>query len=590
VGTVRASDGGPRLSVVVATFQRRDLALNLIEALARQDVSAPFEVVVVVDGSTDGTADALRARSLPYELVVIEEPNAGAAKARNRGVQAAMGEVLLFLDDDMEPDAQLVRVHLDAHERGARAVAGAIPLHPASPDNIMAQSVGEWADELSERCSQPGYRLGPHDIFTGQLSMRRDLFDDLGGFDERFTVRGTFGNEDIELAHRVIDRGIEVVFRPDAISYQRYVVTARQFLPRWSQVGEADVLMARLHPDLTGFRPATVRGRPPSLLARAVVRSPSLARMLVEPFRRVAVSLVDGGAKDGFTRRLYARVRTVHYWLGVARAGGPIDGDRVRVLCWHSIADLSHDAVLHDYGVPPKIFRAQIRALRDARWAFIAPGEFIRFLRGGSIPRRSILLTLDDGYADLATEAVPVLSAHRAPAVAFVISRWIGLPSPGDVAEGRVPRPLAAKDELLRSSDADIEIGSHTRTHPRLTTCDGGTLADEVAGSRRELAEMGFPQPRLLAYPYGDHDARTCDAARSAGYDAAFTTVPTHVDRETHRFAVPRIEIHPHDIGARLLRKVRRGAAESSQEAWFRRRWAGVRRRLGLGTPSAWTR
>ena len=587
MATVPASPAEPRLSVVVATFQRRDLVLILLEALARQDANVPFEVVVIIDGSTDGTADALTARSFPYSLVVIEQPNAGAAKARNRGVEAARAEVILFLDDDMEPHPHLVRAHLDAHGTGARAVMGAIPLHPASPDNIMAQSVGEWAQELADRCSAPGYRLGLNDIFTGQLSVRRELFADMNGFDERFTSRGTFGNSDIELGHRLVARGIEVVFRPDAISYQRYVVTAKQFLPRWSQVGEADVRIARLHPDLAGLRPWSVRRRPPSILARTVVRFPELARMLVVPLRMAAVALVDGGAKDGFTRRLYARVRAVHYWLGVARGGGPIDGDRVRVLCWHSIADLSHDPVLHEYGVPPSTFDAQIRALKNAGWAFLTPPEFIRFLHGGSVPRRSVLLTLDDGYADLVTEAFPVLVAHRAPAIAFAISRWIGQPNPGDVAKGRAPRPLAAREDLLELADAGIEIGSHTRTHPRLTLCDKRTLEDEVAGSRHDLAEMGFSRPRLLAYPYGDHDARTCEAARAAGYEAAFTTVPEGAGRDAPPFAVPRIEIHPHDVGLRLIRKVQRGGPESGPELWLRRRWAGLRRRLGLVRASA---
>jgi GT2 family glycosyltransferase/peptidoglycan/xylan/chitin deacetylase (PgdA/CDA1 family) len=575
-----ASPGKPRLSVVVATFQRRDLLLILLEALTRQDAKAPFEVVVVIDGSTDGTASALEARSFPYPLVVIEQPNAGAAKARNRGVEVAKGEVILFLDDDMEPHPHLVRAHLDAHEAGARAVVGAIPLHPASPDNIMAQSVGEWAQELTDRCSEPGYKLGLNDIFTGQLSVRRELFADLNGFDERFTARGAFGNSDIDLGHRLVARGIEVVFRPDAISYQRYIVTAKQFLPRWSQVGEADVRIARLHPDLAGLRPWSVRERPHSFLARTVVRFPALARMLVIPARLVAVALVDGGAKDGFTRRLYARVRAVHYWLGVVRGGGPIDGDRIRVLCWHSIADLSHDPILRDYGVPPATFRRQIGELEDAGWAFVDPDEFLRFLHAGAqVARRSVLLTFDDGYADLASEAHPVLVSHSAAAVAFAVSGWIGRFNRWDVAKGRAPRPLAGREDLLRLSRGAFEVGSHTRSHPRLTEADPSELEAEVAGSRRDLATMGFSLPRLFAYPYGVHDGRVHEAVRVAGYQAAFTTEPRAARSRGDPFAVPRIEIGPQDIGKRLLTKVQRGGRRSLLIERARWSW-GVFRRL----------
>ena len=493
----------PRLSVVVATYERRDLVLILLEAFGKQDTNDPFEVVVVVDGSRDGTASALRARSFPYPLRLIEQPNEGLSKARNRGVEDATADVILFLDDDMEPHHGLVRAHLAAHDAGASAAVGAIPLHPSSPDNIMAQSVGEWADELSDRCSQPGYRLGLNDIFGGQLSIHRKLLEELNGFDERFDARGAFGNSDIELAHRLVARGIEVVFRPDAISFQRYVVTAKQFLPRWSKVGEADVRIARLYPDLRGLRPWSVSGRPPSLLARAVVRFPSLARALIAPFRLVAVALVDRGAKDGFTRRLYAQVRKVHYWIGVARGGGPIDGDRVRVLCWHSIADLSHDPVLRDYGVPPDTFRRQIAALEEAGWAFIGVDEFLRFLRSGAhVPRRSVLLTFDDGYADLATEAHPVLVRHHAGSVAFIVSGSIGKFNGWDVAKGRAPRPLAGQDELLRLSQGMVEIGSHTRSHLHLTEADEPVQLDaEVDGLPRRSDRDGVPGPPTPRVP-----------------------------------------------------------------------------------------
>lgn len=569
----------PRLSVVVPTHQRRELVLSLLDALSKQDTEHAFEGVVVVDGSRDGTAAALRSRSYPFPLKVIDQDNRGAATARNRGVQAARGDVVLFLDDDMEPHPGLVRAHLAAHDAGAEAVVGAIPLHPKSPNNIMADSVGEWADELAARCAQPGYRLGLNDIFTGQLSIRRVVFTELGGFDERFTADGTFGNSDIDFGHRLVSHGGPIVFRADAISYQRYVVTAREFLPRWTQVGEADMRIARLHPDMSGLRPWSLRSRPPSALARAVVSLPALARVIVAPFRQLAVLLVDGGRKDGFTRRLYTQVRIVHYWLGVARAGGPMDGDTVRVLCWHSIADLSFDPVLRDYGVPPATFRSQIKTLQEAGWAFLDADEFLRFIRtGAEVPRQSVLLTFDDGYADLATEADPVLSEHHAAAAAFAVSGWVGDWNRWDLDQGMSPRPLASRETLLQLAERGLEIGAHSRTHPRLTRLEASVLDEEIAGSRRDLTDMGFPQPRLFAYPYGDHDRRVEEAVRAAGYESAFTVVPDKTRRNVSAFTVPRIEVWPHDTGLRFLRKVRRGGPERETELRVRRMWARFRR------------
>src|SRR5580698_4513306 len=114
----------PRFTVVVPTYQRCEVVTANIVALAGQEFTGHFEVVVVVDGSTDGSAEALRALRVHFPLTVIEQPNQGASKARNRGAQAARGEILLFLDDDMEGDPHLLTEHDRSHRAGADVVFG----------------------------------------------------------------------------------------------------------------------------------------------------------------------------------------------------------------------------------------------------------------------------------------------------------------------------------------------------------------------------------------------------------------------------------------------------------------------------------
>jgi glycosyltransferase involved in cell wall biosynthesis len=91
----------PRFSVVIPTYQRRDLAVALVRALERQTYDGPFEMVVVVDGSTDGTVEALAQLHPQFQLRVIAQKNSGLARARNAGAGAAAGEILLFLDGDI---------------------------------------------------------------------------------------------------------------------------------------------------------------------------------------------------------------------------------------------------------------------------------------------------------------------------------------------------------------------------------------------------------------------------------------------------------------------------------------------------------
>src|SRR5207253_5026154 len=121
-----AGDGGVRFSVVIPTYRRRERVLRHVAALSQQTWE-DFEVVVVDDGSGDGTAEALRALETPFPLTVVAQQNQGAAQARNAGAAAAGGELLLFLDDDMEADPGLLAEHERSHRAGADLVVGDMP-------------------------------------------------------------------------------------------------------------------------------------------------------------------------------------------------------------------------------------------------------------------------------------------------------------------------------------------------------------------------------------------------------------------------------------------------------------------------------
>ena len=144
-----------RFSVIIPTYQRRGLAVDSVSALANQRFHSGFEVIVVVDGSTDGSAEALRELKLPFSYAVLEQPNSGASVARNHGAAIARGEILLFLDDDMEAHPRLLAEHDKRHRDGADVVLGNIPLHPRSPDNLLSRGCKDWAEDRNRRLSAP---------------------------------------------------------------------------------------------------------------------------------------------------------------------------------------------------------------------------------------------------------------------------------------------------------------------------------------------------------------------------------------------------------------------------------------------------
>ncbi|HEX6536100.1 MAG TPA: polysaccharide deacetylase family protein [Gemmatimonadaceae bacterium] len=572
----------PRISVIVPTFQRRDLVVRLVRALGLQRFDAPFEAVVVVDGSTDGTAEALGALDTAFPLRVLRQPNRGPARTRNHGAAAAAGEIFLFLDDDMEPDPSLLAEHDRSHRAGADAVTGVMPLHPDSPPTLLARGVGVWAEEQARRMSAPDYVPRFDEALTGQLSIRRDVFERLGGFDERFTAGGSYGNEDLDLAYRLLEGGYRVVHNPRAVSLQCYVVDAAAHLRQYAQAGEADVTFVRKHPDAMGviFGGEPTRGRLHRMLRRPVLLAPRLAALAAAPLRRVIVPRVDRGHTDRLTTSLFFALRAVEYWRGVHRGGG-IPGDHpLRVLCYHAIADLGSDAQLAPYGVPPDRFRAQLDTLRRSGYRFVAPEELVRYLDGrGGMPRRALLLTFDDCYRDLATDALPLLEERAIPAIAFAVTGCVGGINAWDQPQGARALPLLDADGLADAARRGVEIGAHSHTHRSLVAIGDEALCAEVAGSVERLRCLGHDAVRFYAYPYGEHDARARAAVRAAGVRAAFTTEPGRVRATDDPYRLRRVEVTREDVGFALRVKV--ATAGTLHDVVPRvRAWARVRTRL----------
>jgi GT2 family glycosyltransferase len=321
-------------SIVIPTYQRRDVVVASVKALAAQDLAGSFEVVVVVDGSRNGTAAALRRLIVPFPFVVLEQPNRGAATARNAGAAAASGRILLFLDDDMEADPRLLSEHVRSLNEGADVVFGHLPLHPESPSNFLSAGVKLWTDGRLERLSAPGAALTLHDLLTGQMSLRRELFNRMGGFDPAFTAGGTFGDEDIDFGYRLVQAGYRLVFNERAISWQKYVVQPREYLRQWRQAGRADVAFARKHPqlaqtvfDLNGAAKLSNR-----LLWRPLASCQPLTAPLMNLLRWLALALVACWGSHPRIVRFFFQIWAMEYWRGVQEAGGMPRTRAVRVL------------------------------------------------------------------------------------------------------------------------------------------------------------------------------------------------------------------------------------------------------------------
>jgi GT2 family glycosyltransferase len=233
------------LSVVVCTYQRlAGLRDSLATVLEQDPVPGGSETIVVVDGSTDGTAQWLAGRRDPDLRVIVQE-NRGPAAARNRGVREARGRAVLFLDDDVHASPGLARAHAGRQEHQEAVVLGPLPLLRRGPVSFLAEGVDRWAQALAGRLATPGYAPRLADFCFANASVAQSILRRCGGFDEGFRE---YGNEDLDYGWRLLQEGVPVVFAPEAVARQHYAKDFSTWVGEWRSVGRADIALWRRHP------------------------------------------------------------------------------------------------------------------------------------------------------------------------------------------------------------------------------------------------------------------------------------------------------------------------------------------------------
>jgi len=211
---------GTYVSVVVPTYNRKNLLRQCLSAVTAQDCPN-YEVIVVDDGSNDGTEEMVR-QEFPQVRYVRQEPNRGPAAARNRGIEVATGEIVAFTDDDCVPPANWLSQLKDGFR--CYPEAGAVGGIQEAPDSMWQRNL--WA-RYERFLTRQVYRVGqepvvgwPAPIGSNNLAVRRRLLESVGGFDECFP--GAAG-EDTDLLHRLAARNYAAVSLPVQVThYQTY--------------------------------------------------------------------------------------------------------------------------------------------------------------------------------------------------------------------------------------------------------------------------------------------------------------------------------------------------------------------------------
>jgi GT2 family glycosyltransferase len=243
------SVSSPEISVVIPTRNRRDSVVAVVEALLADDV-ATSEVVVVDDGGTDGTTEALQALAQGDERVVAVRQEHGGKRVANANAMArARGRVLLFLDDDVLPAPGLLRGHLDAHRtRDDQVVVGYMPTTVPEPATGSSFATILYAQEYEGRCRI--YESDPSDVlqhlWMGNVSLTRAGYDRAGLL---HMPAYAYRHEDRETGLRCAAAGLVGVFDRRLRATHRHSRTVDQYLRDCWLEGAGQAELSLRHPD-----------------------------------------------------------------------------------------------------------------------------------------------------------------------------------------------------------------------------------------------------------------------------------------------------------------------------------------------------
>lgn len=257
------------ISIVIPTQSRAAALSRTLSALAAQELGdRDAEIVIVCSDSSRRYRDevASLASSLPWPAKVLSRSGGGAGGARNTGVRAAEGELILFLNDDTPPlTSDLVRSHAVLHARATawEGVLGRVVWDP----EVETTPVMDWLTRTGKMNDYDEGILRAPMLYAPNFSLRKFVFLEVDGFDERFW---RYGWEEYDLALRLGDRGFSTRFAPDLVVGHHHRYTTRESLRRMEAVGAGAHLFNLVHesrPRLVTPVPAGTKARAARILA-----------------------------------------------------------------------------------------------------------------------------------------------------------------------------------------------------------------------------------------------------------------------------------------------------------------------------------
>ncbi len=227
----------------------------------------------------------------------------------------------------------------------------------------------------------------------------------------------------------------------------------------------------------------------------------------------------------------------------------------IPILMYHSIESMPKSTSMRSLHVPPKRFRLQMWILKVLGYKALSLKELKPYLIGEK-SGKVVGLTFDDGYKNNLTNALPILKKYNFSATCFIVTDHIGSSNLWDRKKGIIQMPLMNIDDINIWLDSGMDIGSHTQTHPDLTSLSQKELMLEVSECKAYLEKQFKTKIEFFCYPFGIYNESICEIVKESGYFSALTMIRGRVNLKSDKFRLPRIPINHHTLPHLFLTKI----------------------------------
>ena len=247
-----------KISIIMPTFNRKAVLSFAIDALCKQTITySDYELIIVSDGSTDGTNDLLvnKKKEVPFSLSYISQDHKGVGAARNLGIREAKGDIILFMGDDIIPTPAFLEEHIRTHDEynyGRVAVQGYTVYHPDLSITPFMYWLANGGFGFAYNAFFDRKEISYKYLYTSNVSINRSFISDKIYYNEKFPMASS---EDTEFGYRLTKSGYKIIFNKNALAYHYHPTDIIKECHKAQVYGEASVLLEKMVPGLVSDVP-----------------------------------------------------------------------------------------------------------------------------------------------------------------------------------------------------------------------------------------------------------------------------------------------------------------------------------------------